>query len=261
MRDTPGPQRGMPEQSVQAIRAPRLVASEPRIEATNLQLTDQTDVAGPTAGASAPVTPAPVRQARAEAPDPLRAYDRIAALSAVPDTPPPAPAQGRQGMTALATAQTWLAAAADGLRLYWQQIGLAVAITLGAGMLFWRLGERSRHAEQEMIEARGRGDIAGQAPDAASVITRPVLDLDRAIEPEVDVEVFEDVVPSIRLSRPSIRQGAHKEAAPAPHEELLLDGDDMAGPAVPTAQPHYATLRAAIEAMKTDRTRGPAVDA
>ena len=184
-------------------------------------------------------------QTAAPAPLPLQAqtsaYDRIAALSAVPLQQAPGEAGGPR-QSRLASAMNGVEAALETMRPYGRQIGLVSALALTAGLLLWRLGERSRHSEQELV--------LGIAGWGGPIDENEKLAFDSL--PEPDAREAEMAAPAIR--RPmTIAQFT-------PDEELLLDTDVLGGPQIKCLAQH-ATLREALEAMKLDRAARATVDA
>lgn len=163
------------------IRAPRLLASEPRAE--RLSLLDFPGAGRAGEGGRSGLAnveergPEPTHHAVGN-PDPL---DRISALSAV--TPPPAapPEQTGRMMDGFDSASDWAAIISEYLRTFWRQIGLVAAMALAAGLLFWRLGERSRAddpvvvADEVPVEAHHRDGDAYSEPvqETAVAVLQP----------------------------------------------------------------------------------------
>ncbi len=215
----------MPDQPVQAARQLRLVASAPDLPVSSLSFAAPVDaqVRGAPAATGEAAAPATVVQGAPPAQaDPVSvalashslASERIAALSAVPLSPPPA--QEARAMTVVDMASGWLEIASAFLRAHWRQAGLAGALAIAACLLFWRLGERSRHAEQELM-------LDGRLQE----------------EPVFPVDAL--------LGDGTAEPGRRVE------EPLLLD-DAMAQDAVPE-RPQYSNLREALAAMKAEMAR------
>lgn len=236
----------------QAIQAPRLLASDPRIDnLPHVELAERAPVpraaaaAGPVAPPRKPVgVELRVQPAPASAPA-ASPYDRIAALSAVPVGDPP-PTRQVQAMTAIEMAQSWGDIALDYVRAYWRQIGLVSAMVLAAGLLFWRLGERSRHAEQELVlTVRARLEELEEEPSAAA--------MEAALRGEDD-PAGDDFADDAMLP-----------AAPVIHRALEGEGDeyllDEPQPIVRPPRVRHATLREAIQAMKAETAARPPVEA
>lgn len=133
-------------------------------------------------------------------------------------------------MNALEIASTWLDQARDYGALYWRQIGLIASMLFTAGLLFWRLGERSRHADQEMV-------LTVKARLEEIEADEPVV-FDSQPEPDVF-----DLPAEAAIHPPGVAQESGE-----PFEDL---------PAQPVIRParQHATLREAIEAMKADMAR------
>lgn len=232
------PERRAPDQPVQAVGQLRLVASAPDLKATSLTLATPAQAIAPVHFAAASSAgPAPAvasgsatANAQADATDEDHAAgqlaaQRIAALSAVPLTPPPARDPGP--MSAMETASSWMEIASTFLRAHWRQAGFAGALAIAACLLFWRLGERSRHADQLLV-----------------------LDERLQEEPAFAQETLQDdEITDAALT--------HHEPAPA-HPQRA--------PEPVTTRPHYKTLREALVAMKAemaqaDKDRRKQVDA
>lgn len=266
-----------------AIRFPRLVASDARVDGLpDIMLAgpaERVAVAAPAARVAA-VQAEPVELAEVAALPAVSAEQRIVALAAVPAVPAGA---GGEAVTP-ADLAGWTEPLLAFLRASWREIGLVTALVVASGLLFWRLGERSRHVDQELVldfEA-GDGDAAGEetsvqevpaageavgeaetgtdadlGADAGSgLAARPVATADR------------DTAEPATVDGPPVDADADGDApliaAPAAMGdagELLLD-DPLAGPAPPPRR-IYPTLHEAIAAMRADMagTSRPPVDA
>ena|GEM_PF-3443027 len=131
-------------------------------------------------------------------------------------------------MSELEALSAWSATALGDVQLYWRQIGLVSAMVLMAGLLFWRLGKRSRHEEIEGL------DEGGEWAEEAS--------LPPAIEFEQEPDAFD--LPHV----PAIRMVSEEQ------EKVLLLDDPISQPVVRPDRQH-ATLREAVEAMKAEVAR------
>jgi hypothetical protein len=223
----PGNSWRLPESASQAIQAPRLVADDPSI--TDLPRVEMVERAAVTPPRSIGAAPAVGRAAPAQEGN-ASPYDRIAALSAVVPREPTARPPGPAPVTALEVASAWIADARAYLDVYWRQVGLVSAMLLTAGLLFWRLGERSRHDEQELV-------LEASAPtDAVEISAEPLR-----FEQEPDA--------SDLPAMPAIRMASEMPQALA----------EASAPVIRPARQH-ATLREAISAMKAEMEKS-AVDA
>lgn len=203
------------------IRAPRLAPAAPRLP-TVLPV-----IRVAQASRAAP-TPQPVVVPTA--------YDRIAALSAVPLTQPPIRAEPPKGGVvneALATATAWAAVAQTYLHAYWREVGLIAAMVILSGLLFWRLGERSRHADQELVL-----DFDAM-PLVDGVVGRPVEEL---LVPAAPVD-------RVVLIEPEIEPDGLPLPAPAAAAEAFVLEETR-------SQHRFNTLHDAIAAMKADTSPG-----
>lgn len=230
----PGNSWRLPESASQAIQAPRLVADDPAI--ADLPRVEMVERAAATPRRSIGPAPAvglvaPAQDAAAPAQEGSASpYDRIAALSAVVPREPTARPPGPAPVTALEIASAWIADARAYLDVYWRQVGLVSAMLLTAGLLFWRLGERSRHDEQELV-------LEASAPtDAVEISAEPLR-----FEQEPDA--------SDLPAMPAIRMASEMPQALA----------EVPAPVIRPARQH-ATLREAISAMKAEMEKS-AVDA
>lgn len=236
------PERGSvaSERSIQEIRAPRLIASEPLIdaEAEALPLLVPASRQEATKDLAA-VAPTGSTETSAVA------YDRIAALAAIPLSQPaasPARTTGSAGKLAPWTAQ---------LRSYavdfWRQIGLALALLTTLSLLILRIGERGRHSAQELVlEVAGLATVHTATPSGddiplpkETVSRSPSADsADRVVAREM-----EDGEPGAGRFTESLEFGAPANIGLSP---------------VAVQSRTHPTLREAIEAIKADMKNAPA---
>ncbi|MBT2185354.1 hypothetical protein [Sphingobium nicotianae] len=135
---------------------------------------------------------------------------------------------------ALATAAVWRGLAETYLATYWREVGLIAAMIILSGLLFWRLGERSRHADQELVLDFDALPLVEQVGADAmhepeTLLADRMVRLDAEIEPE-----------GLPLPTPV----AARNEAPLVAEGML--DEDM------LPHRHFGSLREAIEAMKAD---------
>ncbi len=133
---------------------------------------------------------------------------------------------------ALAIATTWAGVGQAYLNAYWREVGLIAAMVILAGLLFWRLGERSRHADQELVLDFDAMPLVDEVAEQSFDQPLAPAPLDRivAIEPEIEPDGLALPVPGAAVAA------------------LVLED---ARP-----QRHFSTLHDAIAAMKADASPG-----
>lgn len=240
------PERGSvaSERSIQEIRAPRLIASEPLIDAEAEALPLLVPASRPEAAKDL-VAVAPAASTETS----TVAYDRIAALAAIPLSQPaasPAQTTGSAGKLAPWTAQ---------LRLYavdfWRQIGLVLALLTTLSLLILRIGERGRHSAQELVlEVAGLATVQAAAPSTEEIPLLKVTSQETEARPvsansadRVVAREMEDGEPRAQRFTETPEPGARANTALS---------------TVAVQSRTHPTLREAIEAIKADMRNTPA---
>jgi hypothetical protein len=238
----------VPEISIQEIRAPRLIASEPRIDADAVALPLLLPASSPMPGEA--VSKAPPTDPVETGPT---AYDRITALAAIPLSQPGesiSPSHGSSGKAAPWSAQL-RGYAVD----FWRQIGLGLALLTTILLLMLRIGERGRHAEQELVLEAAPPLSAPDAPaqvvadDPAPLPAVPAGETSRAISPPADW----GMVPEDDDNRLRALLFAAGPASTGPSGSAAAPDPARIAPA---ARQH-PRLRDAIEAVKADMATAP----